>query len=81
MVKLMHDDSDFATAVLTHANSHVLTDTQRQSKKMTKLLAALDLVQVGNIKLVETPEPGGACMSVFEIVGWLAVGWGWAGWL
>lgn len=45
-----------------------LRHKKQQSKKMTKLLAALDLVQVGNIKLVETPEPGGA------IVGWLAVG-------
>jgi len=26
---------------------------------MTKLLAALDLVQVGAIKIMEQPEPGG----------------------
>ncbi|TFJ81173.1 hypothetical protein NSK_007515 [Nannochloropsis salina CCMP1776] len=32
--------------------------TYYKSKKMTKLLAALDLVQVGTIKLTEVPEPG-----------------------
>lgn len=40
-------------------NTHVAYLRLLQSKKMTKLLAALDLVQVGTIKIVEQPEPGG----------------------
>ncbi|KAM3570767.1 hypothetical protein VYU27_007164 [Nannochloropsis oceanica] len=32
--------------------------TYYKSKRMTKLLAALDLVQVGTIKITEEPEPG-----------------------
>lgn len=67
--ELTYDDSMILIAItaLTHHDHGPLTtkhdttrrDATRQSKKMTKLLAALDLVQVGNIKLVETPEPGG----------------------
>ncbi len=47
---------------------------------MTKLLAALDLVQVGGIKLVETPEPGGACAFLCG-GGWGSVACAYFGWV
>lgn len=56
-----------------HMHNHTFSPIPRQSKKMTKLLAALDLVQVGTIKIVETPEPGGTCVLVWVFI--LLCGW------